>query len=259
MMYRFGTVGFGYKEWLGSFYPPNLKSREFLRHYSQYFDTVEIDSTFYGTPKVEQVQRWRQQTPPDFVFCPKTPRTITHEQRLQNIASMHEFLAVMAHLGAKLGPVLIQLPPDFTTQEQTNLADFLAQLPTDMCFAVEFRHRSWEGSGTVDLLQKYGVCFAAADYIHLPPTLYRTTDFLYLRFIGEHGRFQEKDQERLDVSGRLAHWHEQIQPHLPHINTVYAFFNNDFSGHSPTTCNRFKALFNQPNRTPKLLTQGRLF
>lgn len=257
--YRFGTVGFGYKEWLGSFYPPNLNSRDFLTHYSQYFDTVEIDSTFYGTPRVEQVKRWVQQTPSGFVFCPKTPRPITHEQRLLHFPPMQEFLTVVRHLGEKLGPILIQLPPDFTTKEQESLAGFLAQLPTDLRFAVEFRHRSWQGLGGVELLQKFGVCFAAADYIHLPPTLQRTTDFLYLRFIGEHGRFQEKDRERLDVTDRLNHWHKQIQPHLPHVQTVYAFFNNDFSGHSPATCNRFKRLFNQPSRYPEILTQPRLF
>ncbi len=256
--YRFGTVGFGYKEWLGNFYPPGMKSRDYLGHYSQFFDTVEIDSTFYGTPKIESVQRWAQQTPPDFVFCPKTPRVISHDQRLQNYPSMDEFLTVMRHLGEKLGPILIQLPPDFTTAEQGILADFLAQLPTDLRFAVEFRHRSWDEPGTGELLQKYGVCFAAADYIHLPATIQRTTDFLYIRFLGIHGRFRGKDSEQIDVMDRLHHWYSEIQPHLSHINTVYGFFNNDFSGHSPATCNRFKQLFDLPFAYPEIPTQTRL-
>lgn len=256
--FRLGTVGFGYKEWLGNFYPDKMKSRDYLSHYSQFFDTVEIDSTFYGTPKAESVQRWAQQTPPDFIFCPKTPRIITHDLRLQNFPSMDEFLTVMRHLGEKLGPILIQLPPDFKTAEKISLESFLARLPTDLRYAIEFRHRSWQEPEAVDLLRQYGVCFAAADYIHLPPTIHRTTDFLYLRFIGVHGRFRGKDSEQIDVSERLQHWHEQIQPHLPHVKAVYGFFNNDFAGHSPTTCNRFKRLLGLPTSYPENPTQERL-
>lgn len=256
--FRLGTVGFGYKEWLGNFYPDKMKSRDYLSHYSQFFDTVEIDSTFYGTPRIESVQRWGQQTPPDFIFCPKTPRVITHDLRLQNFPSMAEFLTVMRHLGEKLGPILIQLPPDFKTEEKSSLESFLARLPTDSRYAIEFRHRSWEEPGAVELLQKYAVCFAAADYIHLPPTIQRTTDFLYLRFIGIHGRFRGKDSEQIDVSERLHHWVEQIQPHLPHVKTVYGFFNNDFAGHSPTTANRFKRLWGLPTSYPENPTQERL-
>lgn len=256
--FRLGTVGFGYKEWLGNFYPAGLKSRDYLSHYSQFFDTVEIDSTFYGTPRIEPVKRWAQQTPPDFVFCPKTPRIITHEQRLQNFSSMDEFITVMRHLGDKLGPVLIQLPPDFGTTERDSLESFLKQLPTEVRFAVEFRHRSWDEPGAIALLAQYGVCFAAAEYIHLPPTLHRTAEFLYLRFIGEHGRFQDKNREQLDVSDRLAHWVAQIQPHLPHVKAVYGFFNNDFAGHSPTTTNQFKRLLGLPTAYPENPTQARL-
>ena len=74
-----GTMGFSYPDWAGTFYPDTLAQRNYLGHYSRFFNAVEIDSTFYGTPRLTTVKRWATSTPADFRFCPKTPRMITHE------------------------------------------------------------------------------------------------------------------------------------------------------------------------------------
>lgn len=255
-----GTMGFSYKDWVGPFYPAGMALRDFLTHYAKRFDAVEIDSTFYGIPKAASVQRWTAVTPPHFTFCPKTPRTITHAlHQAETPAQMAQFLDTMRLLADKCGPILLQFPPDFAIEQWQTLDHFLKELPTGWRYALEFRHRSWATPQTADLLQKHNVCWAATDYIYLPKKIWRTTDFLYLRFIGRHGRFPAKDREQEDKTAALRYWQQQIEPHLQHVNAVYGFFNNDYSGHSPTTCNRFKKLVGLEAKERRPPQQGRLF
>lgn len=238
-----GTMGFSYKQWQGVFYPAGLAARHYLSYYAERFNSVEMDSTFYGTPPAERVQRWAQITPPGFKICPKTPRQFTHERPLAHtMSSMQAFVDTMRGLNEKLGPILIQLPPAFTFIERPSLATFLTHLPTDVRFAVEFRHRSWERPETADLLAQHNICWCSTDYIHLKKEIRQTTDFLYLRFIGPHGQFATKDKELIDKTEALQKWQRQIEAKKGDVNTIYGFFNNDYAGYSPATCNKFKQL-----------------
>lgn len=260
MHWHLGTMGFGYKQWVGAFYPAGMASRNFLAHYARRFDAVEIDSTFYGIPRPELVQRWTAVTPPHFTFCLKTPKAITHEAPLaQGHETMQQFLETISLLQEKLGVVLVQFGPEFTFAQAETLDAFLAGLPTDKRYAVEFRHRSWEREETAALLQQHNACWVAADYIHLDKTIWRTTDFLYLRFIGVHGQYVTKDKELTDKTAELKQWQAKIEPHLPHVNAVYGFFNNDYAGYSPATCNRFKRILELETKEIRPLVQGRLF
>ncbi len=255
-----GTMGFGYKQWSGAFYPRGLAAHSYLAYYSERFEAVEVDSTFYGTPRVQQVQRWTAVTPPHFTFCAKTPRDITHNQRLVNVMpAMNNFLDTMRHLGPKLGVILIQFSPDFTTNERNRLVPLLEALPSDIRFAIEFRHRSWEVPQTADLLQRHNMAWVSADYIYLRKVVRQTADFLYMRFIGPHGQFATKDKELVDKTAVLQKWHSQIQPHLSQVNSIYGFFNNDYSGYSPATCNRFKTMVGLETKDIRVMQQGRLF
>ncbi len=259
--WRLGTMGYGYKDWQnGVFYPAGLPARAMLAHYSQIFDAVELDTTFYGVPRVNQVRRWAQLTPDDFVFCPKTPRAVTHEGRLAEAGRlMRAFVDAVRHFGDRLGPILIQFPPEYSRAEIGPLARFLAGLPAEVRFAVEFRHRSWHASLTGELLQAYRVAWVSADYHYLPRRVYKTTDFLYLRWIGRHGSFSPKTYERLDRSEELAAWWADIRSRWEGIRAIYGFFNNDYAGFSPATCNRFKALVGLPVASAQTPQQGRLF
>lgn len=258
--WHLGTMGFSYKEWQGAFYPAGMPPRSFLAHYSQLFNAVEMDSTFYGPPTAAQVERWAAVTPPEFTICPKTPRTITHDLRLVDASEpMAGFLERMRRLGEKLGVVLLQFPPDFTYTQFNTLMTFLKALPSDLRFAVEFRHRSWDTLGTLTLLQRHGICLAAADYIYMPRQVQRTADFLYLRFIGPHGQFKTKDREMLDKTAELQQWQQRLQPHLDRVTDVYGFFNNDYAGFSPATCNRFKQIIGLDVGEIRPFQQGRLF
>jgi uncharacterized protein YecE (DUF72 family) len=255
-----GTVGFSYKDWDGAFYPSGMPPRSYLAYYSQIFNAVELDSTFYGAPPIERVRQWALTVPENFKFCAKTPREITHEMRLQEAGpAMLAFLEAMRALGQKLGVILIQLPPSFTAAEFDKVAAFLPELPADLKYAVEFRHTSWYIPETAELLKSYGLGWVSLDYIELPKQIGLTADFLYLRWLGEHGRFEHKDREQLDVTPELTWWWDYIQPHLGHVQTIYGFFNNDYAGHSPSTCNHFKAIVDLPTVQPQLPQQGRLF
>ncbi len=255
-----GTMGFAYKQWQGVFYPAGMAARNYLAHYATRFDGVEIDSSFYGTPRRETVQRWTAVTPAHFKFCPKTPREITHDMRLHNVGKpMSHFIDTMRLLEGKLGAILVQFSPDFGYVQKDVVAKFLAKLPTDLRFAVEFRDRSWERQETAVLLRQHKVAWVSTDYIHLQKVVRHTADFLYLRFIGPHGQFATKDKELVDKTAVLQNWQQQIQPRLPQLNNIYGFFNNDFSGYSPATCNRFKEIVGQQAAEIRTLQQGRLF
>jgi uncharacterized protein YecE (DUF72 family) len=131
--WHLGTMGFAYEPWRGVPYPDDASARHYLAYYSQVFDAVELDTTFYGTPRESTVRQWAAQTPPEFQFCPKAPREITHERGLSLAQgageAMQVFLDAMRGLGSRLGPVLVQLPPSFNTRDLPALAEFLAILP----------------------------------------------------------------------------------------------------------------------------------
>ncbi len=255
-----GTMGFSYKQWVGPFYPDGLSSRHHLAFYAERFNGLEIDSTFYGIPKASTVHRWRDVTPADFRICPKMPRAITHDARLIEVDDLtEEFLDTMRLLQDKLGPILIQFPPDFTQAEVSNLIHYLPQLPDDLRFAVEFRHRSWIKPETAVLLEAHNLCWTSADTVYMPRNITPTTDFLYLRFIGPHGRFPTKDRLQLDRGDDLRAWWQELQPYIRDMQNNYVFFNDDYEGFSPATCNRFKRIIGLRPDEIQPMQQGRLF
>lgn len=255
-----GTMGFGYKDWGGGiFYPVGLHSGDYLAYYSRSFNAVELDTTFYGVPKLAKVKQWANSVPDQFVFCAKLPRMLTHEKALRGVqGELDEFVDAMRHLGEKLGVILIQLPPSFTLSEEKYLAEFLEVLPTDIRFAVEFRNASWLVPKIEQLLKSHQVCWATTEYPNLPNQVKQTSDFLYLRWIGQHGTYDRHTYERVDKTSQLVWWKDQIQPYLDRAGCVYGFFNNDYAGYAVGTCNKFKKILGLPT-SPERVTQGRLF
>ena len=255
-----GTMGFSYKQWVGPFYPDGLVARHHLAYYADRFNGLEMDSTFYGIPSAATVQRWRETTPEGFKICPKMPRQVTHDARLVGVKDLaDEFLARMSLLGDKLGPVLLQLSPDFTMAEVSALITFLRHLPADFRYSVEFRHRSWNKPETAVLLETHKVCWAGVDFKYMPRQVVPTTDFLYLRFLGERGRFPAKNREVIDRTADLEMWWKNLQPYIEKISIIYSFFNDDYAGFAPETCNRFKDIIGVARQEIRPMQQGRLF
>jgi uncharacterized protein YecE (DUF72 family) len=255
-----GTMGFSYKDWAGSFYPQKLSPRDYLSYYSRIFDAVEIDSTFYGTPKAGSVARWRENSPDDFRICVKVPRSITHDAGLVDVYDeMMAFIRIIDSLGDKLSVILLQFPPSFSSENTRILDNFLQQLPAGYNFAVEFRHPSWYSQPSAEVLSNHGVCWVATEFQGVPREVPLTTDMLFIRLVGKHGRFRSHDREQIDVTPQLECWWEWIRSKSDAVHEVYAFFNDDFSGHAPATANRLKKLIGLPVTNTNLPKQMKLF
>ncbi len=260
MEWYLGTSAFSFKDWVGVFYPADLNARDYLKYYSRVFNAVEIDSTFYAIPRAEVVERWKAETAEDFKICTKLPKIITHDRSLVDVQEpLAAFLDVVRLLDEKLGPILIQLPPSFNILDWDRLDAFLDILPKDYRFAVELRHRSWYTDKTARMLQSHRVAWVSTEYRKLPRQIYCTADFLYIRWIGYHGRFQTFESEKIDVTPKLQWWMENIQEHLDCVDSVYGFFNNVYAGFAPGTCNRFKAMLGLEVKSLTPPGQPRLF
>lgn len=259
-----GTMGWGYADWVGPFYPAGSASRDYLSLYARAFDCVEIDSTFYGTPREAQVTQWARTTPERFVFCPKTPRAITHEMRLIDAReAFTEFVRVMGLLGPKRGPMLIQLPPDFTRAELPALQAFVPMLSEigapSARFAVEFRHRSMITPEVSALLAEHRVALVAADYAPMPRRFEITTDFVYLRLIGRHGDYPKHDRLYGGREDEIRRWANVLRQNQGRLQSAYVLCNNDYEGYSPATCNKVKGLLGLSVTERPTEEQGSLF
>jgi len=256
--WHLGTIGFTYTEWKGNFYPAGLPASQFLNFYARAMNAVEINTTFYGLQSPEQMMRWVAATPPDFRFCLKAPKRITHDMRLQNCeVELHAFLDSVSGLGDRLGAILFQLPPSLAAGERPTLELFLKSLPRGPRYVLEMRHPSWYDAYTGDLLSEHGVCWAATDYEDLPQVVFPTTDFLYIRWIAKHNVIPHPGYEVIDRTERLRGWLERIDSNLDGIQSIFGFFDNDYAGHAPATCSRLKILAGL--NVPPSAEQGRLF
>jgi uncharacterized protein YecE (DUF72 family) len=252
---RIGASAWSFDEWRGAFYPPDLPESRWLEFYARYFPTVEIDSTFYGAPAENTAGRWLDTTPATFRFACKLPREITHACQLHDCrAALNAFLRAIEPLAPKLQVILIQLPPSFTPKDgRQALRKFFEQLPRHFRFAVEFRHAGWHRPQIIRLLEKYRICWVWADTSalnerNLAPFEFLpcTTDFLYLRLLGDYAT--KYDRDGLFVhryhkllwkrEAALESWSLKIERHLAGVRNVWAFASNHFEGFAPETCQR---------------------
>lgn len=231
-----GTQGWNYADWVGSFYPPGTRPADYLRIYSRVFRTVELDTTFYATPRMNVVARWAEITPDDFVFAAKVPRLITHDQRLVDCqAPLAEFVSTMRLLGPKLGPVLLQFPPDFSVAERRALETFLPRLPEGIHWAAEFRHRSWLGDETLELLEQHGVAWTMIDLHYMPRQSGVTAPFSYVRWLGDRSEIEKYDRVQIDRTARDDEWGTVLRALTARVERIYGYYNNHYSGHSPSS------------------------
>ena len=241
--FHIGTQGWSYADWVGSFYPPGAKQEDWLPFYGRVFDTVELDTTFYHPPRPSVVRSWARHSPEGFRFSAKVPQRITHESRLSNMGErMKEFVDALAPLGEKLGPLLVQLPAEFERDPGTVgvLDRFLAAAPRDVQLAVEFRHASWQGAETCDLLRRYRVALAWTEWRDLPRVTEVTADFLYVRWLGDRRQIERYDRVQVDRSAEFGAWEADLKRVLPEVREVYGYFNNHWAGHSPASANEMK-------------------
>jgi len=221
-----GTSGWVYKHWKGVFYPQGLAQAKWLGHYNQHFDTVELNNTFYRLPSENAFARWRDLSPPGFLYAVKASRLITHLKKLRNAeTALDSFVERVRLLGDRLGPVLWQLPPNMKRNEAL-LDDFLRLLPTDLQHVFEFRNESWFDDAVLDLLRWHNVGFCVYDMPGLTtPVVATSTAVAYLRFHGSASMYDSCYTE-----AELELWAGRIGRLAEEAADVYVYFNNDTDG-----------------------------
>ena len=169
---------------------------------------------------------------------------ITHENNLVEVEPETEaFLRTMAELGDRLGPLLLQLPPSFTVEGMGVLEDFLKGLPEGFRYAVEIRHGSWLGSDLPEMLRERGAALTLIDYPRMPRMQEATADFSYIRWLGNRKEFSEGHTHlKKERDDELRWWSGVVARFLEEGRTVFAYANNHYQNHSPSTLKRFLEL-----------------
>ena len=266
---RVGTQGWNYPAWVGPFYPAGTRSADMLALYGRAFPTVEVDSTFYAVPAEPVVRGWAARVPEDFVFALKVPQQITHERRLVEAGEILERFVARARLLAKrLGPLLIQTPPDWapTADARAALADFLPQLATDLRWAIEFRDPRWLDDDTLGLLRAHVVSLALVEgrWVNrdrmLALAAEPTADFAYVRWMGPDRALSDYSHVQVPRDRELALWGEALEALRSRVREVFGYFNNHFQGHSPQSARSMQTRLGLPIVEPATLRdQGELF
>jgi len=244
-----GTQGFAFDDWVGPFYPPGTAKADYLTSYAEHFPTVEIDSTFYGTPRPNVVRGWYDRTPASFRFAAKFPRTITHDKQLAEAeGEAAEFVGVMQGLGEKLAVLTLQFAFDFEPAQLERLDRFLERLPGGPRYAVEVRNRGWLTARFRQMLRAHGVALVLQDLYYMPRMDWLTAPFTVIRWLGRRSDIDRFDRLQLDRTKELATWASRVRRFLDAGVDVYGYFNNHFAGHSPGSVRQFEEILAGPSR-----------
>lgn len=246
-----GTSGWQYKHWKGDFYPEDIPIKNWLQFYIQNFNSVELNSSFYRMPKKEHFIKWAKiasAISPKFIFSLKLYLYFTRYKKLnlekKDLKLLEAFLKYSSFLGKHLGPVLVQLPPNFKFMPG-RLEDFLKEAqkignPSSKSakfrYAFEFRNDSWLNTQTNLILKKYSAALVISDAPGWKSQIARTADFVFVRF---HGKPQMAVSNYDNKS--LRNWHDKLLALKP--LELFAYFNNDALGHAPRNAKYFSDLF----------------
>ncbi len=272
-----GTSSWSSQDWCGRFYPESIRPGEMIACYSQQLPTVEIDATWHRMPTRGMVDAWKSRTAEGFIFSAKVPKAITHEKYLEDCeAELNEYITVMARLGERLGPMILQFPyvakGKDPVEYQTG-ADFLSRLrrfapllPREFKWGIEIRNAKWVGPELLEILRAREISLVFIDYYTmdpLPKLMQRgdifTAPFVYIRFLGNHKEMDAAVKRAIDDGKRKRDWEdlivdrsEQMRQWLPSIKEVvarqiptYVYFNNHYAGYAPGSIELFARLYNE--------------
>ena len=241
---RVGCSGWQYRHWRGNFYPPELPQSRWFAHYARTFDTVEINNTFYRLPEAETFDKWRSQAPSDFLYAVKASRFLTHMKKLKDPDEpIHRFFERADELKSRLGPVLYQLPPNWSL-DLDRFEKFLAALPRNHAHAVEFREPSWYDERVYALLREHGVALCLHDMQGSASERIVVGPFIYVRFHFGTSRYGGKYED-----WRLDDWAAWLSARIDEGLSVFAYFNNDVGGHAPRDAVRLRSRLSAGDRT----------
>lgn len=226
MPLKVGTSGWQYASWRDAFYPHQVPQRRWLQHYAQRFACVEVNNTFYNLPAAQSFTRWAEETPADFQFSLKVSRYLTHIRRLREPqASIDLFLERAQHLGDKLGPLLVQLPPTLRCDVE-RLDAALRAFPSRLRVAVEFRHNSWYTEEVASVLRERRATLCITDRLGRPlQPMWRTAPWGFVRL--HEGRAAPPP---CYGDRSLQSWVDRIASLWEASEEVHVYFNNDPRG-----------------------------
>jgi len=266
-----GCAVWAYKEWLGDLFPTGSRATDFLHLYSRRLTTVEGNTTFYAVPKEEIVLRWRAETPPDFRFCLKIPKEISHSGPLiERLNETHAFVERMAPLGERLGPYFLQLPPSYHPRQIADLASWLDAWPKEYPLAVEVRHIDWYApageQALMKLLEAHGVGRVIMDVrpldlgdlpgseqdLHrardnkpdVPMRPLRSANIALIRYIG-HPDVQRNAELLNEWAARIVEW-------VAEGTQVFFFMHCPTEARSPELCRELQQRLNGQPSIPAL-------
>lgn len=235
-----GTSGFSYKHWQGVFYPEGLPQREWLTFYARHFTTLELNNPFYRLPPRKTFEGWRERAPEGFTYAVKANRFITHIKKLREPEEpLARFFEAAEGLGAKLGPILFQLPPSLKCDPDT-LSYFLACLPSRHRYTFEFRHESWFCREIYEILEAAGAALCIASSPRYPMEVVATAPFVYLRLHGSE-RLYGSEYSRQE----LKEWARRLRAFMREGRDVYVYFDNDFQAFAVKNAKELLALLSQ--------------
>jgi uncharacterized protein YecE (DUF72 family) len=231
---RVGCSGWQYKHWRGDFYPAELPQSQWLEYYSQRFDTVEINNSFYRLPEATTFAAWRERVPAGFTYAVKASRYLTHMKKLKDPDEPLElFFSRARRLGRRLGPILYQLPPRWALNLE-RLQVFLQALPPRRRHVIEFREPSWYCEEVFALLRSHHVALCLHDMAGSASGRLDVGPLVYVRFHGPAKYSGTYGDEALES------WAEWLAARALAGKPVYAYFNNDIGGHAPRDAVRLR-------------------
>ena len=219
---RIGTSGWHYAHWRGPFYPEKFPAAKMLDFYARYFDTVELNNTFYRLPPETAPLEWARQTPAGFLFAAKGSRFLTHMKKLKDPETgIARYFERVDRLGRKLGPVLFQLPPRWEVDCE-RLETFLVALPRGHRYAFELRDPTWHIPEVYRILRRHRAAFCIFDIAGFQSRIEITSNFTYIRLHGPGGAYQGSySKETLEEwAARIHAWQKELQ-------AIYLYFDND--------------------------------
>lgn len=220
-----GTSGWHYPHWRPRFYPAILGTPKWLGFYSERFATVEVNNAFYRLPEKMTFAKWREETPEDFLVAVKVSRYITHVLRLRDSGEpVSRLIERASALGSRLGPVLLQLPPNLRCDPE-GLDQTLSAFGGTTRVAVEARHASWFDDEVREILECHGAALCLADGGPVDVPHWRTTDWSYVRFHQGKGR-----PPSCYTRSALDKWATELAAMWKRSEDVFCYFNNDTNG-----------------------------
>lgn len=250
-----GTSSWQFDEWRGVFFPEGLPRQRYLAYYTRHFNSVEVNTSFYGLPRPGTLISWLESAPPGFTFCLKFPRAITHEKRL--IGCEQEtlaFLDVVRSLGEAAAPALLQFPPDFTRRQQgRDLAQFLEWLPArleGLRVGVEVRSPDLMTAAFANFLAARDLVLVIAEREGAPDLFpiwsevyaqRQQPNFVLIRWIGDDKNGPTGNNALVAPrDGQLDVWAERIAGLMRQGVQVFGYMHNPYEGHSPASLRRLQ-------------------